>query len=246
MINSIKYLLFALAISLLGTGCYFNDDDGGGVFSCERGSGEIITEIVDVPTFTGIQLNNSVDVYLRQGTSQKVEIEGQENLIELLELDVQNKTWDIEFDRCVRNLDDFKIFITSPLIDFVGVSGSGKVYSENQLEGEDLTLRVSGSGDIDLSMLMQNLDAKISGSGKMKLEGFSEEFYLKISASGDYDAFDLETERGEVIINGSGDVDVFVNERLDVTINGSGDLRYKGFPLLDIEINGSGDIINAN
>lgn len=245
--NYFKYLFLVVAISTCSVGCYFaDDDDGGGFLNCENGEGNVVTQILDVPEFTGIQLNNSIDVYLQQGLEQKVEMEAQENIIDLLELDVQDDIWDIEFDRCIRDHKDIKLYITAPLIDFIGVSGSGQVYGENQLEGEDLELKIVGSGDIDLAVLVQKIDARISGSGNIDLEGLAEEFEVKITASGDYNAFDLETQKGEITINASGDAEVLVNETLDITINGSGDVDYKGYPLLDIEINGSGDVNNAN
>ncbi len=246
MITKLKYVCFALILAMSWTGCFFADDDGSGLFNCENGSGGLVTRSFDLSSFTGIQLKTDIDVYLRQGDSQSVEVEGKENLIDLLELDVQGNVWDIEFDRCVRDIDEFKVYITLPDIDFIGVSGSGKVYSENQLEAAEIKLRVSGSGDIDAAILVEKLDAKISGSGKMKLEGGTEDFYLKISGSGDYDGFDLDSQTGEVKINASGNVEVYVVEELEVKINGSGDLSYKGFPLLDISINGSGDVVNAN
>ncbi len=239
--------LFLMAFTVVSlSGCYFGDDDDGGIFRCEGGDGEVITRIIDLPNFDAIHLSSSVYVYLRQGPTQKVEVEGQENIIELLELDVQNDTWDIEFDRCIRDYKDFKVYITIPEITSVKVSGSGHVIGENEWTGDDLTLRVSGSGEMDLALDVDNLDSKISGSGRMRLEGTTDDFYLKISGSGDYNAFDLEALEGEVNISGSGDVDVRVVDYLKVKISGSGDLRYKGFPALDVNITGSGDVTNAN
>ena len=155
MTQNFKWLLMLAVVSLSWSGCYFSDDDDGGFFRCEDGVGEVITEVVNLPTFTGIKLSSHVDVYLKQGPDQLVEVQGQENIIDLLELDVQNGIWDIEFDRCIRDSRDFKIFITLPLIDYVAVSGSGKVYGENEWSGEEITLRVSGSGDLDLAMTME-------------------------------------------------------------------------------------------
>ncbi len=247
MTTQLKYVCFALVLAMSSTGCYFGgDDDGGGIFSCARGSGAIVTRTFDLSTFTGFEIKSDIDVYLRQGDAQSVEVEGKENLLDLLELDIQGKIWDIEFDRCVRDIGEFKVYITLPDINFIGVSGSGKVYSENQLESPEIELKISGSGDIDAAILVEKLDAKISGSGKIKLEGATNDFYLKISGSGDYDGFDLDSQTGTVKINASGDVEVYVMEELDVKINGSGDLSYKGFPLLNISINGSGDVVNAN
>ena len=164
--------VFLLAFLMIGSsGCYFGDDDDGGFLRCERGDGDTVTEEFDLSNFDGIQLTTDAEVFLTQGSEQRVTVEGPENLVDLLELDVQGDTWEIEFDRCVRDADEVKIFITIPEIRLIQVSGSGKVFGENRFNGENLDLRISGSGDMDLALDYVELDATISGSGRMLMEG---------------------------------------------------------------------------
>ena len=145
--------VFLLAFLMIGSsGCYFGDDDDGGFLRCERGDGDTVTEEFDLSNFDGIQLTTDAEVFLTQGSEQRVTVEGPENLVDLLELDVQGDTWEIEFDRCVRDADEVKIFITIPEIRLIQVSGSGKVFGENRFNGENLDLRISGSGDMDLAL----------------------------------------------------------------------------------------------
>lgn len=243
----IKNYLFAIIFLslLLGSGCGFGDDEG--LFSCVEGNGPTITQELILDDFTKIKLKISADVYLSQGSEQKVEVEGQQNIIHQLDLDVNGETWEIEFDDCVRNHDGLKIYIIIPEIKELNISGSGEIYSENDLAVGDLRLRISGSGDMDLSISESTgIDTKISGSGEIKLQGFADQFELAISGSGDYEAFDLETADGEIKISGSGDAEVRVTDELDVKISGSGDVYYKGNPVLDVDISGSGSVIDAN
>ncbi len=235
-------LIFCLSVF---SGCDFNDDDG--IFNCEQGEGDIVTRTLDLPAFTGIDLDCSFDVTISQGEQQLVTVEGHENIIELLELDIQNNIWEIEFDKCVRNNDDdLKIDITLPEIDFIKISGSGKVFGQTDIDANDLELRISGSGDMDLALATKKVHGKISGSGKIILEGETDDFDYTTSGSGDWRTFDLEARRGDVKINGSGKTEVNVSESLDVTINGSGDVYYKGNPQINVSINGSGKLVNGN
>ncbi|MFT5169067.1 MAG: hypothetical protein ACI8P3_004315 [Saprospiraceae bacterium] len=243
MIKNYLFLLVSL-IFLLDSGCGLNDDEG--IFGCMDGEGETITEELVLADFSKIKLKTSADVYLTQGDVQKVEVKGQQNIIHQLDLDVNGETWEIEFDDCVRNYDDLKIYITIPEIKELNISGSGMIYGENDLEVGDFRLRISGSGDIDLVLDAGDIDSKITGSGRIKLEGSSTRFQLQISGSGDYRAFDLDTEDGGIKITGSGDAEVSVSDELDIEISGSGDIYYKGNPALREDITGSGDVIDAN
>lgn len=229
---------------MLGTGCGLNDDEG--LFDCEKGEGVIISEELLLNDFTKIKLKISGDVYLTQGSEQEVIVEGQQNIIHQLDLDVNGETWEIEFDDCVKDYDDLKIYITMPEIKELNISGSGMIYGENDFDLGDVRFRISGSGDIDVVADAEDIDAKISGSGKIKLAGSAVSFDVKISGSGDYRAFGMDTDKGEIEISGSGEAEVMVDEELDVDISGSGDVYYKGEPELRIDISGSGDVFDAN
>ena len=86
----------------------------------------------------------------------------------------------------------------------------------------------------------------ITGSGNIKLEGLGDELDIRITGSGDVAAFNLDVVRARVEITGSGNAEVSVEDELDVKISGSGDVRYKGNPSLDVNISGSGRVVDAN
>ncbi len=241
--TNLKLFAAAIAAAVSLNSCFLDDDD---FLSCERGQGPTVTRTLELPSFSGIDLKISGNVVIKQGPEQFVEVEGQENIIELLKLNVNNDTWDIRFEDCVRNHEDLTIYITLPEIGYLSISGSGRIEGDELLAGNDLNLRISGSGDMDLQLDYDKVDATISGSGDIKLEGDCQDFDLDITGSGDYHAFDLETQTGDINITGSGNAEVFVHDNLDVRITGSGNVYYIGNPFLDIQITGSGKVKDAN
>jgi len=243
-----KWHLPALLLLCFLSSCIVevNTDDDDDFQGCTSGRNETVTQVLDLNTFDGIKLKIDADVFINQGDEQRVEVEAQQNIIDLIETDVQGRTWEIEFDDCVRQHNSIKIYITIPSIDLITISGSGFVRGENTFTVEDIDLRINGSGDIDLALEADEVDGEITGSGKIILEGSTREFDLSIAGSGDYSTFDLDAQRGDIKITGSGDAEVYVAEFLDIRISGSGDVFYKGFPNLNVEINGSGRVVDAN
>ena len=239
-----NFFFLPLCLAILAiTSCAIDDD---GFFQdCERADGPIVEEVLNLSDFTGIDLKIAANVYITQDNFFGVVAKGEQNVIDELELDVRNDTWDIEFDDCMKDY-ELDIYITMPKVEFLAISGSGEIRGETFFDPEDLTLRISGSGEMCLGVLTEDLDAKITGSGDMELEGTAEDFDLKITGSGDVDAFKLICENADIEITGSGDASVHVLEFLKVRISGSGDVFYKGFPELDIDISGSGDVNDAN
>lgn len=247
--KTIKHIFIALISAstlLLIPGCIFDLDDDQDIFGCVRGDGPVVSEEISMRDFDGVDLRISADVYIRQGAEQKVVIEGQRNIIDEIETSVNNGVWKIETDRCIRNHDDLRIYITVPDVTLLRLSGSGNIISENTLVVNDIELTISGSGTIDAALDADDINAKISGSGDIILEGAGDALVLNISGSGDFRAFNLDLNSANVTISGSGDVDVTVSDELNVHISGSGDVRYKGTPQVDARITGSGRVVNAN
>lgn len=246
--EKLKWIILALFFGIFTlSGCFIDiNDDGNGLFGCISGSGSTETQTLDIDEFTSIKLEINLDVYITQGDDFSVEVEGKENIIDDLKLSVSNNTWTIDTDHCTRNIGNMKVYITMPNIEYLKISGSGKIIGENTFTGNDIELRISGSGDMDLSLETDNIEAKISGSGEMWLEGNSSNFDFKISGSGDLNAFDLESDNVDVRISGSGDARVRAIDELNVTISGSGNVYYKGSPSINVHISGSGNLIDSN
>lgn len=242
MKKSIFFLPILLSLFLVPA-CDFDDD--GPFWDCESGDGPIVEEVLSISEFTGVDLKCAADVYITQGPDFEVLAIGEQNIIDELETDVRNDVWDIEFDHCVKNY-DLDIYITMPEIDYLEISGSGEIVGETFFETQDITLRISGSGEMCLGLIAEEIDGRISGSGDVELEGEAEELDFKISGSGDLGAFQLIVEEADISIPGSGDAAVHVLEFLKVRISGSGDVFFKGFPELDVDISGSGDVVDAN
>jgi hypothetical protein len=94
--------------------------------------------------------------------------------------------------------------------------------------------------------LLLELVADHLSSGDLFLYGSVYNHEAVISSSGDLIAFNLITDTTKIMINSSGDAEVFAARLLYVTINSSGSLYYKGHPKIYQTISSSGRIIDAN
>ena len=241
-----KWMIMIAMAATFASGCFIDIDDDGDIFGCVRGRGPIVSQEFILPDIYGLALHLPGDVFITNGPDQEIIVEGEENILDEIEFDVRNGIWQVETDRCVKDVDDLRIFITIPMVEELSIIGSGNIVSENTLAADDLDLNIIGSGNIDIAVDADDIDAKISGSGDMRLEGIAEDVELNISGSGDYRAYGLNALSGDVRISGSGNAWIFAQESLKVRISGSGDVRYQGDPSLDISISGSGRVIDDN
>jgi hypothetical protein len=218
------------------------------VSSCFSMNGKVEREKRDVGQFNRIGLAVSADLYLKQGNTSEVIIEADEEILEKLKTEVTNGKLIIKFDpRRFSNYSRFKIFITTPVINELDISGSGDIIAESAIQTDEIVLRISGSGEITIDDLKaEDLNVGISGSGSINLGGSQTlgSLDLSISGSGGLNAAKLATEDFTARISGSGSCRIHVNSSLKASISGSGKIFYSGDPLIDASISGSGKVIS--
>lgn len=221
------------------------------LLTCIQVQAEEQTRKVD--PFTEISLRIGAKVHLEQGAKQNLEIVAKSSTLDEIITEVKDGKLIIRFP----NKDYFwktfqpgeiTIYITTPEINGLGISGSGDIIAENEIKTKIMDMVVSGSGNIKLSELSaERVKTAISGSGDIVLAGktTAQDLSVVISGSGNLKAFDYSADDVTVKIAGSGNVDVEANKNLYVRLAGSGNVTYKGKPMIDQSIAGSGKVRNV-
>ncbi len=222
----------------------------------------------DVPTFTRISFGVPGKAYVRQGNSQKVELEGPQEALDKIEAQVDGNRLVIRsrerwFNWNWTDNDRITAYITVRDIEALSVSGSGDMIVENRIRASTLKLAVSGSGSLKIETDAGTTEADVSGSGDMVVRGTLAGFEGDVSGSGKIElnaavagrsVFEIsgsgkvmatgKSANAEVDISGSGKVLAadFETNTCRVRISGSGSVEIHVKEELDAKISGSGDI----
>jgi len=200
-------------------------------FSCTKdrlvADGNIITEVRNPGTFTGVHSSGANPIKIIYGNAFKVEVRGSANLIPRYKTNINNGTLNLGYEFVSVRKDDIEVFVTMPAISHVSMSGSGKLDINGNFPAQNLfRLTVSGSSNTNVNDAF-NVD----------------EVNVNISGSGDANLEKILSNKGDVKISGSGDVRLSVQKTLKARISGSGKIYYTGNAAVDSEISGSGTVV---
>ena len=191
-------------------------------------------ETRNLSTFTKISFRTAGKVYVKQGSPQKVEIEGSSEMLEKVKTKVDDgrlvigpesswKNWNWGSD------DKVNVYITVASIEGLDVSGSGELIAQTKITGSDINLDVSGSGSLTAEIEAGDVDTDVSGSGEINLKGKFKNVKADVSGS------------GRVSVNGT------IAGKADFEISGSGKVEASGSAeSMSAEISGSGKVLGAN
>jgi len=236
--------------------------------NCIDGSGPIVTVELDVPAFSGISTSGTHDIYIENGTPQKVIAIGQQNIIDQLELDVNSGIWDASLRGDCYHDYELTLYVTIPEIDWIESSGTGDYYVKHFEDLESLNIMLSGTGGIfqdgsfgaasridisstgtgvvDLDLFTPLLTVSQTGTGNVVLTGSVRTQNVTITGTGNYACFGLASDTCTIVSTGTGNAQIVVQDLLNATLTGTGDVFYKGTPQINRTITGTGDLVDAN
>ncbi|UFH56790.1 head GIN domain-containing protein [Spirosoma sp. KNUC1025] len=187
-----------------------------------------------VASFKGLKVGNGIDVYLSQGKSEKLILQGtgvNERLVKsfvkkgILYLDIKRRRFrDLSLSRA----NHVKAYITFKQLVSLHVSGGADLYGQGVLTFNKLELGASGGSDIKLTLKANQLDVDANGGSDAILQGSAQTLYVSGSGGSELDARKLTSD--VCWANSSGGADVYINasQKLSMQATGGSDIYYYG------------------
>jgi len=215
----------------------------------ERGSGTLTSAMREVQDFNAIQLDGAGRLVITQGSTESLEIEAEDNIIDELTVDVLGKKLVLGFverpwRKTILPTRAITYYLTVKDLVEVTFNGAGDLEMDS-LESPSLEVTFNGAGQMKIDdLITDSVKVNISGTGTIVLSGQADAQTVIIDGAGNYQTEDLQTNTSMIEINGLGNATVWAMESLDITINGGGTVNYYGSPNVTQDITGLGNVNN--
>jgi hypothetical protein len=188
-----------------------------------------------VGSFTGLSVNSGIDVYLTQGTAEKLTLdvkgfEENEVKVELkngvLKLSTDKPGgwmgWNLGRSRYV------KAYVTFRQLRDLQVNGGSDLVGQGTLVFDDLNLQVNGGADLELTLKADELNVQTTGGADADLRGSVRILNAEGNGGSDLMAEGLRAEICNAISNGGSDVSVYATKEISLKATGGSDLYHAG------------------
>jgi hypothetical protein len=213
---------------------------------CVHGSGQLHEEERLLPDFDVLQSDLAADILIRPAGDRPgpgIVIRAQQNLMPLILASVENNALKLSSASCYFNAEPVTIIVYTDSLRAIDLGGSGDISCEMTLKSPKTDIVLSGSGNISFPYSGESLNIELAGSGHIMAEGNAQAVKLHLSGSGNLDTKKVVAQTVVAEINGSGNIECFVNEKAEFTLNGSGNILYQGNNTqITTRNNGSGEI----
>jgi uncharacterized protein YxeA len=176
-----------------------------------EGNKNVVKEDRSVKDFSKVSVSNGIDLYLIQGSENKLVLEADENLMEHIITEVKDGKLRIYTEKNIRKAKSLKAYLTFEKLNYISGSSGADIFAEEGIESDEMDVRMSSGSDMKIKLKANKAEFDMS-SGSDAIVNF-EGKELEIDASSGSD-LDIKTNKLE-------NIDVDLSSGSDVTIEGS-------------------------
>jgi hypothetical protein len=201
--------------------------------------------------FTGLTFKSVGEVFLSQGDTCDLRIEGDPELIKKVVTNVEDGVLTITYAVDVVDWtglgwinaeNRLRYTITVKELDQLTLGGAGVIRAE-RLNGDALKLNHRGLGLLNITELnVRELGVILGGLGEVRLAGHVHTQVVTLSGGGSYQAIGLCSQEADVTLTGAGSAKVWVETKLKASVSGAGNILYQGEPQVDQSVSGLGSV----
>lgn len=196
------------------------------------GNGEVVTKTRNISEdFDGVRGSSGLDVFLEEGSENKVVVEADSNLHEYIETEVHNGILKIRTKENINRAKAKKVYVTYTSLNTVEASSGADVIANDVIRAETLTLSSSSGADLELEIDAREVTAKTSSGADIKVTGRAKYLTVDASSGSDINARNLEATKVRAEVSSGADIVVNVKESLDAKASSGGDIKYYGDPM---------------
>lgn len=225
MKRSIKLILVA-CIALAVSSCAFDINLGQ-----VNGNGNVVTEERPVnASFSEVKGSAGMDVFLTKGDENKIVVEADENLLEIIETNISEGRLHVTTNQNIGRAKSKKVHVTYTNLDKITATSGADVIGNSVIKSEILTLDSSSGADLEVDVISREIYADVSSGADLKISGKANSLICEASSGSDLKAKDLEVKKCKAKASSGADIVVNVTEEIDGRANSGGDIRYYGDP----------------
>ena len=210
-----------------------------------RGSGSVVTQTREVQGITGIRITYPASVVVRQGDTESLTIQADDNVAAAIQTQVVNGTLVIGNRTpavLINPTRPVRITVNVKDLQELDFDTAGDVTVQG-LKTNALTMVLDGAGSTSLNNLdLGSLTANLSGVGSVRANGTVNTLTVRVDGVGSFDAAALHSQTATADLSGMGSANLWVEKALNADVSGVGSVNYFGNPQVTRNVSGLGNV----
>lgn len=237
--NITKTVILVALITLI-TSC------GLDIFNGVKGNRNVsIKDRTSSEKFTQIKVSTGLDLYVSIGSENKITIEADENLHEIIITEIDNGVLKVYATKSIWSAQSKKIHVTVPNLEGLSASSGAHLYSKEQLTANNLKVMATSGGIIQINVAANTIATATSSGAEIDISGTTKSHRSGATSGSSVNAFSLKSDKVSATVSSGARIKVFATESITAAASSGGNIDYMGNPKIVEKSSSSGGSITA-
>ena len=233
--------LAILFIAAIFTSC------GSNMFNGVVGNRNIVTiERTIKADFTGIKVSTGIDLFIRQGSTNAITVEADENLHDLIITEVKEGILKIYTDKNIWKAKARKVYVTIENLTLLKASSGSNVKSESVINTNEIYIDASSGASIDIEVVAKSAVTEASSGADVKIKGTTINHTARASSGSSINAYKLKSTNANASASSGASINIYASKNMDAKASSGGAIDYTGNPTRINKEASSGGSISIN
>ncbi|WP_405605731.1 head GIN domain-containing protein [Polaribacter sp. Asnod1-A03] len=216
------------------------------MFNSISGNKNVVTENRSTKEdFSAIKINNGLDLYISQGSKNKIIVEADENLQEIIKTEVNNGVLKIYAEKNIWRSKARKVYVTVKDLESISATSGAEVYTEDTLKLDNLIVGATSGADVEISVDVNTIETSATSGADIEVSGIANNHISSATSGASIEAYKLRSKNATARVTSGADINLFASETIDAKATSGGDIDFKGNPKKVDKTSSSGGSVSA-
>lgn len=241
MKSTIKKMLFLVLITTLLSSCSVD------MFNGINDDRNVVTKNRTTNAdFSKIKVNTGLELEISQGNENKIVLEADENLHDIIFTEVENGVLKIYSEKSIWKAKSKKVFVTVKNLHELSATSGVFVNNETIFKADTLTVIATSGAEINFSVEANSIITVATSGADLKIAGKANYHNSNATSGASIRAKSLESATVFANVTSGADIDIFASETFNANATSGGDINYFGNPKKATKKTTSGGSISEN
>jgi hypothetical protein len=214
------------------------------ILSTVKGNGNVKEETRDCDKFDGISVSRGMNVYVTQGPETRVVVVADENLLDYIETEIDDRTLKVTCTKGIVGAKSNKVLVTVPNLGLIKTSSGSNLFSEAPVNTEFIEIKASAGSNIRFAMESGDTEVSASAGSNIFLSGKAKSIKVKSSSGSNVKAGELQSVTADADVSSGANIWLNVEGSLKAEASSGGNIFYTGAATqTDINKSSGGNVI---
>jgi PBP1b-binding outer membrane lipoprotein LpoB len=195
-----------------------------------RGNGFVTTEKRNLTSFNGVKSSMGLEVIIKEGNSNTINIEADENLHEFISTEVEDDILIIKSFQPISRATSKKIIIFNNQLNYIKTSSGSNLTSDSSIVNEEISVEATSGSHIDINVEATSTETRATSGAVIKIEGLTKNHASSATSGSNINAYLLKNKNTLVKASSGAEINIYASNKLEAKATSGGDIDYKGEP----------------